>query len=113
MIIIIIDNYLNNARELKNRWNMNVMVIPIVIGALGTNPKSLIKVLEDRNQKTSGDHSDYNIIKIGQNTEKSLGDLRGLDVAPAKDYQLTLLWKNSYIIIIIIVKRSTSTLLGI
>ena len=33
-----------------------------------------------RNQKTSGDHADYNLIKIGQNTEKSPGNLRRLAV---------------------------------
>ena len=29
-----------------------------------------------RNQRTRGDHPDYGIIKIGQNPEKSPGDLR-------------------------------------
>ena len=33
-----------------------------------------------RNQRTSRDHSDYSIVKIGQNTEKSPGDLRKLIV---------------------------------
>ena len=31
-----------------------------------------------RNKRTSGDHLDYTIIKIGQNTKKSSGDLRRL-----------------------------------
>ena len=35
------------ARELKKRWNKKVTIIPIVIGALGTVTKVLIKVLED------------------------------------------------------------------
>ena len=30
------------------------------------------------NKKTGGDHPNYSIIKIGQNTEKSPGDLRSL-----------------------------------
>ena len=30
------DKYLDFARQLKKLWNMNVTVIPIVIGALGT-----------------------------------------------------------------------------
>ena len=44
------------------------------------------------NQKTSRDHPDYNIIEIGQNTEKSTGDLRRLPVAqtPVRDHQLML-----------------------
>ena len=44
----------------------------MVIGALGTVTKGLIQGLEDM----SGDHPNYSIIKISQNTEKSLGDLR-------------------------------------
>ena len=33
------DKYLDLAREIKKKtWNMKVMVIPIVIGALGTIP---------------------------------------------------------------------------
>ena len=52
---------------------------------------------EFRNQRTSGDHPDYNIIKISQNTENSPGVLRRLAViqTPVKDYQLTLEGKNS------------------
>ena len=44
---------------------------------------------------TSGDHSNYSIIEIGQNTEKSPGDLRRLAVTQTsvKDHQLTLMWK--------------------
>ena len=42
------------------------------------------------NKRTSGDHPNDNIIKIGQNTEKSPGDLRRLAVAqnPVKIHQL-------------------------
>ena len=38
------------------------------------------------------DHPDYSIIKIGQNIEKSPGDLRKIVVtqAPVKNHQLTL-----------------------
>ena len=34
-----------------------------------------------RNKRTSRVHPDYSIIKIGQNTEKSPGDLRKLSVS--------------------------------
>ena len=57
---------------------MKVTVIPFVIDALGTIPKSLVKGL--KNQRTSGDHPVYSIIKIDQNTEKGPGDLRRLAV---------------------------------
>ncbi len=40
------DKYLDLARELKKLWNMKVTVIPIVIGALGTVTKGLLKDLE-------------------------------------------------------------------
>ena len=41
------DKYLDLARELKKLWNMNVTMIPIVIGAFGTVTKGLLKGLED------------------------------------------------------------------
>ena len=41
------DNYLDLARELKKLWNMQVIIIPIVIGAFGTVTKGLLKGLED------------------------------------------------------------------
>ena len=39
------DKYLDFARELKNLWNMKVIIIPIVIGAFGTITKGLLKGL--------------------------------------------------------------------
>ena len=41
------DKYINLARELKKLWNMKVTIVPIVIGALGTITKGLLKGLED------------------------------------------------------------------
>ena len=43
------DEYLDLARELKKKtlWNMNVSIIPIMIGAFGTVTKLLLKRLED------------------------------------------------------------------
>ena len=41
------DKYLDLARELKKLWNMQVTIIPIVIGAFGTVTKGLSKGLED------------------------------------------------------------------
>ena len=40
------DKYLNLARKLKKLWNMKVTVIPVVVGALGTICKGLVKGLE-------------------------------------------------------------------
>ena len=76
------DKYLDLARELKNLWNMKVMIVPIVIGALGTITKRLLKGLED-----------LEVAKNGQNPETSPGDLRRLAVTqtPVKNHQLTLM----------------------
>ena len=41
------DKYLDLAREFKKLWNMKVMIVPLVIGALGTTTKGLLKGLED------------------------------------------------------------------
>ena len=41
------DKYLDLARELKKLCNMKVTIVPIVIGALGTITKGLLKGLED------------------------------------------------------------------
>ena len=41
------DKYLDLARELKKLRNMKVTIVPIVIGALGTITKGLLKGLKD------------------------------------------------------------------
>ena len=49
------DKYLDLTRELKKLWNMKVMVMPIVIGALqriGTKTGRL------ENKRKSGNHPD-------------------------------------------------------
>ena len=88
------NKYLDLARELKKLWNMKVMVIPIVIGALGTIPKGLVKGLEDLDfKKSNRDYSDYSITK---NTKRSPWDLKRFAVAqtPVRNHQLMLVWKT-------------------
>ena len=41
------DKYLDFARELKKLWNMQVRIIPIVIGTFEAVTKGLLKGLED------------------------------------------------------------------
>ena len=41
------DKYLDLARELKKLWNTKVVIVPIVIGALGTIAKGLLKGLKN------------------------------------------------------------------
>ena len=91
------DKYLDLARDLKKLWNMKVTRIKIVINALSAVTEGLIKGSGGLgNKRMSGDHTNYCIIELGQNTEKSLGDLRKLAVTKSlvKDYQLTLMRKT-------------------
>ena len=54
-----------------------MMIIPVVIRAHGTVTKRFNKGVGGfRNNRTNGDHPNYSIVEIGQNTEKSPGDLR-------------------------------------
>ena len=56
---------------------MKLTSIVIIIGALGTVTKGLLKGTGGLvNKRRSGDHPNYCIIEIGQNTEKDPGDLR-------------------------------------
>ena len=93
IIITKIDKYLDLARELRKLWNMSVTMVPIVIGALGSQRlgKGAWRV---GNQRMNQDSLNYSIVEIDQNTEKSPGDLRRLTVTQtsAKGYQLTLMW---------------------
>ena len=69
------DKYLNLARDLKRQWIMKVIVIPIVIGALGT----ILKGLESGPGRVGNRR---------KNTERSPRDLRRLAVTqtPGKDH---------------------------
>ena len=75
------DKCLDFARELKKKETMEYE------GEGDTNcdwctcnnPQRISKGTKGlKNKRTSEDHSDYSIIKIGKNTEKSPGDLRRL-----------------------------------
>ena len=72
------DIDLDLARKLKKKLNIKITVIPIVISAPGTIPNGLVQGLDDL--EINRDHPNNNIIKIGQNTEKSPKDLKRLAV---------------------------------
>ena len=88
------EKYLDLARELKKtvehesdvytnyNWCSWYSHLRIIKGAGGLE-----------NKRTSGDHPNYSIIKIGRYTEKSPGDFRTLAVTQTsvKDHQLTLI----------------------
>ena len=70
------------------------------------SPNALVKGTGRlRNLRTSGDHPDYGIFKIGQNSEKNRGDLRKLAVTQTqvKKPSDNAGMKKSQIIIIIII----------
>ena len=88
------DKYLDLAIELKKLWNMQVTIIPIVIGVFGTVTKGLLKGLEDSEVCEQVETIQTTcIIENSQNTEKSRGDLRRLAVTqtPVTGHQLTLM----------------------
>ena len=57
---------------------MKITIVPIVLGALGTVTKGLLKVLGRLgNWRTGGDYPNDSIAEDGQNTETIPGDLIG------------------------------------
>ena len=66
---------------MKKLWNMQVTIIPIVIGAFGTVTKGLLKGLEDLEVGGRVDTIQTTaFVENGQNTTKSTGDMRRLAV---------------------------------
>ena len=61
-----------------------------------SNQRIGTKIGELGNKWASGHYPNFSIIKIGQNAEKSPGDLRRLVVTnnPMKNHRLTLVWKT-------------------
>ena len=58
--------------RMKTMENMKVTVIIIIIGPLVTVTKDCYR----ENGRTIGDHLNYSIVEIGQNSEKTPGDLK-------------------------------------
>ncbi len=42
-----IDKYQDPVRESKKIWNMKVVIIPVIIGTLGTTPKNICKRMDE------------------------------------------------------------------
>ena len=57
---------------------MRVMVIPVIVGALGTVTKSLEKTVGIGNQMKNKDHTDDCIINIRLNIRKRSGHMKRL-----------------------------------
>ena len=92
------DKYLDFARELKKLWNMKVTIVPIVIGALGTVTKGLLKGLEDLEVggrvETIQTTALLRTARLLRRVLETWGDLLSLKLQ-WKNHQLTLMWKNS------------------
>ena len=91
------DKYLDLARELKNLWNIEVTIVPIVIGAFDTITKRFIK--RPRGLEVGGrveTIQNDSITENSQNPKKSPGDLRRLAVTqtPVKNHHLILMGKT-------------------
>ena len=73
------DKYLDLARELKKLWNMKVMAIRIVIGALGAVPKGLIRGQESleirRQDETIQTTASLRSAIIQRSVQETWGDL--------------------------------------
>ena len=82
------DKYLDLTRELRKLWNMRVRWRQLSFVCLEQSIKAWKGDRRVVNRKTSRDHPRHIIIKIGQNTGKSPGDLRTLAViqTPVKDH---------------------------
>ena len=92
------DKYLDLARELKKLWNMKVTIMPIVIGALGTIPKGLLKGLEDLEivgrVETIQTTALLRMARILRRILETWGDLLSLKLQWKTNHQLTLMWKT-------------------
>ena len=90
------DKYLDLARELKKLWNMQVTIMPIVIGAFGTVTKGLIKGLEDLEVggrvETIQTTALLRTARILRRVLETGGD--AVTQTPVKNQRLTLMWKT-------------------
>ena len=92
------DQHLDFARELKKLWNMKVTFMPIVIGALGTVTKRLVKWPEDLEIRGRVEIiQNAVLLRLARIMRKFL-ETRRLVVTqtPVKDPHLTLMWKTLY-----------------
>ena len=70
----------SQRRELKKLWNMKVTLIPLVIGALGTVTKGLIKWLEEKTGQVETIQSTalFRSVRIQRKVLETCGDLLSL-----------------------------------
>ena len=82
------DKYLDLAKEMKKLWNIKVMIIPIVIGALGTVNEGLVKRLKNLEirgrMETIQTTALLRLVRILRRVLKRLA----VTQSPVKDHQL-------------------------
>ena len=85
------DKYLDLAREVKKRTMEHESA-----GDTNSNWCAQYSHQGIGDKRTSGDHPNYSVVEIGQNTKKSPGDLisRTGTQTPEENYQLTLARKT-------------------
>ena len=90
------DKYKDLAREQRKLGNMHVILIPVVTGALGTVLNAWKGDRRVENRRMNRHHSNYSIVEIGQNIEKSPGNVKRLAVTltRVKDHQLNPMGKT-------------------
>ena len=92
------DNYQDLAWERKNQWNMKVMVIPVVIGAMGTITKGSLQEQEDLEIRGRVSTIQFTtILRSARVLKKPPGDLKRLAVTqtPLKNHWFTLACNKS------------------
>ena len=98
------DKYLDLARELKKLWNMQVTIIPVVIGAFGTLIKGLQKGLGDLEVggrlETIQTTALLRTARILRKVLETWGDLLSLKL---QWKAISVRWREKTIIIIIII----------
>ena len=90
------DRYFGFTREQKKLWNMKVTFMPIIIGALGTVTKGLIKGLEDLEIKgrveTIQTTALLRSVRILRRVLETRGDL-AVTQTSVKGHQPMLMWR--------------------
>ena len=87
------DKYQDSLGNKKKLWNTKVTVIPIVIGALWTVPKGLVRELEEWEIRERTATIQTTVMLKSPRIRRGL--LRKLPITqtPMKDHQLALVWK--------------------
>ena len=88
------DKYLDLARELKKLWNIKLTIVLIVIGALGTITKGLLKGLEDLEGGGRVETMQMTALLRTARILRRVLEIWFVTQTPVNNHQLTLMWKT-------------------